>query len=70
MDINKQRFPSCLVWTPIPGLTWVFPFIGHLGIAHEDGVIRDFAGPYYVSTDSFAFGMYTQIHIYINTHMH
>lgn len=28
---------------------WLFPFIGHMGIALSSGVIRDFAGSYYVS---------------------
>ena len=28
---------------------WLFPFIGHMGIAMSSGVIRDFAGPFYVS---------------------
>lgn len=28
---------------------WLFPFIGHMGICTSSGVIRDFAGPYYVS---------------------
>ena len=28
---------------------WLFPFIGHMGIATTQGVIRDFAGPYFVS---------------------
>ena len=35
---------------------WLFPFIGHMGIATSSGVIRDFAGPYYVSEDEMAFG--------------
>uniref|UniRef100_A0A8C5LTC9 Transmembrane protein 222 n=1 Tax=Leptobrachium leishanense TaxID=445787 RepID=A0A8C5LTC9_9ANUR len=35
---------------------WLFPFIGHMGICTSSGVIRDFAGPYYVSEDSMAFG--------------
>lgn len=39
-----HRYPFCLVWTPIPLLTWLFPFVGHLGIATSNGVIRDFAG--------------------------
>ncbi len=34
---------------PYHFLTWLFPFIGHMGITRTDGVIRDFAGPYYVS---------------------
>ena len=33
-----------------------FPFIGHMGIATSEGVIRDFAGPYYVSEGNMAFG--------------
>jgi hypothetical protein len=52
IDIKRVRYPHCLVWTPIPVLTWLFPFIGHMGIARTDGVIRDFAGPYYVSVST------------------
>lgn len=46
LDHDLHRYPFCLVWTPIPLLTWIFPFIGHLGIATSQGVIRDFAGEY------------------------
>ena len=28
---------------------WFIPFIGHMGICTSAGVIRDFAGPYFVS---------------------
>jgi hypothetical protein len=56
IDIERHRYPYCIVWTPIPCLTWLFPFIGHLGICMSSGVIRDFAGPYYVSEDNMAFG--------------
>ena len=28
---------------------WFIPIIGHMGICTSSGVIRDFAGPYYVS---------------------
>ena len=31
---------------------WFVPFIGHMGICTSAGVIRDFAGPYYVSVSS------------------
>lgn len=48
------------VWTPIPFLTWIFPFVGHMGIATSAGVIRDFAGSYYVSEDEMAFGWPTR----------
>ncbi|KAK5647589.1 hypothetical protein RI129_002481 [Pyrocoelia pectoralis] len=56
IDIPKNRYPFCIVWTPIPFLTWLFPVIGHMGVALSSGVIRDFAGPYYVSEDNMAFG--------------
>lgn len=28
---------------------WVLPFIGHMGICTSSGIIRDFAGSYFVS---------------------
>lgn len=34
----------------------MFPFLGHMGICTSSGVIRDFAGPYFVSEDLMAFG--------------
>ena len=57
---DAQRYPFCIVWTPIPLITWLFPFIGHMGIATSSGVIRDFAGSYYVSTGEMAFGKPTR----------
>lgn len=60
IDRDNDKFPYCVVWTPIPFLTWLFPFIGHMGIATSYGVIRDFAGPYYVSEDDMAFGRPTR----------
>uniref|UniRef100_A0A7N0TVV6 Uncharacterized protein n=1 Tax=Kalanchoe fedtschenkoi TaxID=63787 RepID=A0A7N0TVV6_KALFE len=57
-EINpkRARFPCCIVWTPIPVLSWLIPFIGHIGICREDGVILDFAGPNFVCVDNFTFG--------------
>lgn len=54
--IGRDRFPCCIVWTPLPFVTWLVPFIGHAGICREDGVILDFAGPNFVCVDNFAFG--------------
>ncbi|CAH0715229.1 unnamed protein product, partial [Brenthis ino] len=56
IDHARARYPYCIVWTPIPVLTWIFPFLGHMGICMSNGVIRDFAGPYFVSEDLMAFG--------------
>ena len=51
-----KRFPFCVVWSPIPVLTWLFPFVGHVGICLSSGIILDFAGPYYVAMDAMSFG--------------
>lgn len=40
VDAKKNRFPFCIVWSPIPVITWLLPFIGHLGIATSDGYVR------------------------------
>ncbi|GBG61046.1 hypothetical protein CBR_g18639 [Chara braunii] len=56
IDPRNARFPYCIVWTPLPIIAWFIPFIGHLGICESNGVILDFAGPYFVSKDRFAFG--------------
>nr|CAD7590375.1 unnamed protein product [Timema genevievae] len=60
IDHKRSRYPFCIVWTPIPFLTWILPFIGHMGIATSNGVIRDFAGPYVVAEDNMAFGRPTK----------
>ncbi|KAM7310407.1 transmembrane protein 222 [Ixodes scapularis] len=60
IDFARDRFPFCIVWTPIPCMTWFFPFLGHMGICTSSGIIRDFAGPYYVSEDHMAFGRPTR----------
>ncbi|KAK0415204.1 hypothetical protein QR680_011828 [Steinernema hermaphroditum] len=63
-DIENHLFPYCIVWTPIPFITWFFPFIGHMGIATSRGIIRDFAGSYFVSENNMGFGwptMYWQL---------
>jgi hypothetical protein len=64
VDPSKNRFPFCLVWGPLPPLTWLVPFIGHMGIADSSGRIHDFAGPYTISIDDFMVGkatMYLQM---------
>lgn len=56
IDPKKSRFPCCLVWTPLPVVSWLAPFIGHVGICREDGSILDFSGSNLVNVDNFAFG--------------
>lgn len=47
-----QRYPFCIVWTALPGLTALLPVIGHMGVTDSRGVIYDFAGPYEVNVDA------------------
>lgn len=56
IDPKIARFPCCLVWTPLPVVSWLAPFIGHVGICREDGVILDFTGSNLLNVDNFAFG--------------
>ncbi|XP_031260758.1 protein RTE1-HOMOLOG isoform X2 [Pistacia vera] len=60
IDPSRARFPCCIVWSPLPVISWLIPFIGHTGICREDGVILDFAGPNFVCVDSFSFGAATR----------
>lgn len=60
IDPKQGRYNFCIVWTPIPLITWLIPIIGHMGIATSSGIIRDFAGPYFVSEDNMAFGQPTK----------
>lgn len=53
LNRNKERLPFCIVWTPIPVLTWILPIVGHMGITTSSGVIRDFGGPYTVSVSTY-----------------
>ncbi|KAL9226882.1 hypothetical protein vseg_002643 [Gypsophila vaccaria] len=56
IDLKKSRFPCCLVWTPLPVVSWLAPFIGHVGICREDGSVLDFSGSNLINVDDFAFG--------------
>ncbi|XP_034021850.1 transmembrane protein 222-like [Thalassophryne amazonica] len=59
-DRKHSRYPQCIVWTRISILSWVLPFIGHMGICTSAGVVRDFAGSYFVSEDNRGFGRPTK----------
>ncbi|XP_008474841.1 transmembrane protein 222 [Diaphorina citri] len=60
IDVDNHKFPFCIVWTPLPLISYVLPIIGHMGICTSRGVIRDFAGSYHVSEDDMAFGWPTK----------
>lgn len=56
IDIKRDHFPCCLVWTPVPIITCLCPIIGHMGIALSNGVIRDFDMSYNVRENNMAYG--------------
>ena len=57
---KSSTFPYCIVWTPIPIITYVIPSIGHTGIGTSQGIIHDFSGSFCVSVNDFAFGKPTK----------
>ncbi len=54
--MSGDRYPVCILWTPIPCISWLLPFIGHTGISDSRGLVFDFAGPYTIGTGRLAFG--------------
>ena len=60
INLKSSHFPFCIVWTPIPLITYLFPSIGHTGIGTSSGIIHDFASSFFVSVDDFAFGKPTK----------
>ena len=61
INLKSSHFPYCIVWTPIPLITYLFPSIGHTGIGTSSGIIHDFAGSFFVNMDDFAFGYIIRI---------
>mmetsp|Transcript_1401 Transcript_1401/g.1908 ORF Transcript_1401/g.1908 Transcript_1401/m.1908 type:complete len:161 (+) Transcript_1401:264-746(+) len=61
MAARRDDLAFCIVWSPLPPITWIIPMIGHLGIADSNGIASDFRGPYYVGDDGrLAFGEATR----------
>ncbi len=46
---ESEDLAFTILWSPLPPITWLIPFIGHLGIATSEGTACDFQGSYYVS---------------------
>jgi hypothetical protein len=60
IDPVRNRFPFCVVWGPLPVISWILPFIGHMGICDSKGRVHDFAGPYHIGVDRFMVGSGTK----------
>merc|ERR1740121_1367239 len=44
VDAERHGYPYAIVWTPIHPITWVAPFVGHMGICDSEGTIHDWGG--------------------------
>jgi hypothetical protein len=67
VDVKNARFPYCLVWTPLPVIAWLVPFVGHVGICREDGIILDYGITSNVNINRLEFGStakYVRLHPY------
>lgn len=61
MQSTKSDLSFTILWSPLPPITWLIPFIGHVGIANSNGIASDFRGPYFVGDDGrMAFGAPTR----------
>jgi len=49
-NVNDDLHPLSftILWSPLPPITWLIPFIGHMGIASSKGIANDFQGPFSV----------------------
>lgn len=45
---GERKLKCSIVWSILPGLSFLFPFIGHLGITDSNGVVYDFAGSFFI----------------------
>ena len=45
-----------IVWTPLPFISAICPWIGHVGFVDLKGNCFDFAGPYTITVNDLAFG--------------
>jgi hypothetical protein len=61
MESSDQDLSFSILWSPLPFVTWIIPFIGHLGISNSRGIASDFRGTYFVGDDGrMAFGAPTR----------
>ena len=37
INVENDKFPFCIVWTPIPLITYLIPIVGHMGICMSSG---------------------------------
>ena len=53
VDEDLNRWPLCIVWTPLPWLSVLCPALGHAGIGDINGRIHDFSKSNSINIDNF-----------------
>lgn len=53
---GRNAYAFCIVWTTIPLISWLLPFIGHMGITDSEGNIYDFQGDRTIGKNNMLFG--------------
>ncbi|GET89736.1 hypothetical protein, conserved [Leishmania tarentolae] len=56
IDPVREHYPFCIVWSPIPILSWILPFVGHIAVCDSQGRVYDFQGSYLIGQDRMLFG--------------
>ncbi|XP_059313634.1 protein REVERSION-TO-ETHYLENE SENSITIVITY1-like [Lycium ferocissimum] len=56
IDPKTEKFPCCLVWAPLPVVSWLAPFVGHVAICREDGAIVEFSRASMIHVGSLIYG--------------
>lgn len=56
MYARRHEMAKCVVWTPIPGLSWLCPAFGHVGVTDSTGSTRDFVGSGVINFGHMGFG--------------
>jgi hypothetical protein len=43
---TKQIYPYCILWSPIPLITWILPFVGHTGTIYLSIYLSNYLSMY------------------------
>lgn len=56
--INQEKdfFPYCIVWTHLPWISVILPFVGHTAICSSKGMVHEFAGHHQININHLSFG--------------
>ena len=52
----KYKKPYALLWSSIPFISTIFPFLGHISVCSSNGTIHDYFSSKYISIDQLNYG--------------